>query len=79
MSLQLALCHISLSDSLAERQVGIVHLLLHVVCCRFQETVDHGSEVGAVLAIALGFEDVLVGEGLPVLWCDRTVDVKKEN
>lgn len=68
MVLQLALGVLALSNTLAEGQVGGIHLLALVIACLLQNAVNVGPQIGRVLALPLCIVNVLMGKVLPLFW-----------
>ena len=68
MLLKLLLCFLGLMDSLSKCQVDYISLLQDVLLCLVEDSIDGSPEATGGIPLLLRVDNILIGEGDPLLW-----------
>ena len=68
MLLKLLLCFFGLMDSLSKCQVDYISLLQDVLLCLVKDSIDGSPEATGGIPLLLRVDNILIGEGDPLLW-----------
>lgn len=68
MLLKLLLCFLCLVDSLGKCQIDYFSMLQDILLCLFDDSIDSSPEAAGCILLLLRVDNVLIGEGDPLLW-----------